>query len=142
MLAGRCKLDAGRKVAVDDARLVCGRETGCDVVLPREDERENEREERTLSWLNKRSPATENVPMIRIRINQTIMATKTGTTLVMVALLSTEPAPWLLWLMMAIDTPHQVREAFIAAASNQAGRSRRESGFHSAFRRDTARSFC
>ena len=71
------------------------------------------------SWLNKRSPATENVPMINTRINQTRMATNKGTTFKSVSR-STTALPRLSWLRRAIDTPHQVSMAFIVAASSQA----------------------
>ena len=47
-------------------------------------------------------------------------ATKTGTILVMVALLITAPPEALVWLTMATETPHQVRMALNAAARNQA----------------------
>ena len=69
--------------------------------------------------LKMRFPAIEREPMIKMRMIQTIKATKTGTTEVsvlasMTAVLATA------WLAMAIEMPHQVRTAFIMAASIQA----------------------
>jgi hypothetical protein len=65
------------------------------------------------------SPAIENVPIISTRINQTMIATKIGTTLSKVCL-STTAFPKVSWFKMAIEIPHQVSIAFIVAASIQA----------------------
>ena len=74
---------------------------------------------RTSARLNRRSPAIEKVPMMSTRINQTINATKTGTTLVRVLWPTTSvESSW--WLRTATATPHQVSMAFMAAASSQA----------------------
>src|SRR5512140_3274084 len=71
------------------------------------------------SAANMRWPAIESVPMIRMRITHTMTATKTGTILFtsspsIIATLAT------LWLATAIETPHQVRMAFMVAASSHA----------------------
>ena len=57
---------------------------------------EYERVVRRASTLKMFSPAIEKVPMMSTRISQTMIATKTGTALVKVTLLTTEPAPKLL----------------------------------------------
>ena len=74
---------------------------------------------RRLSTLNMFSPARESVPMMRTRINQTMMATNTGTVLVRVTRL-TRLLPSAVWSVTATEIPHQVRQAFMTAASSQA----------------------
>jgi hypothetical protein len=69
--------------------------------------------------LKRRSPAIEKVPMISTRMSQTMIATKTGIALVMVAWL-TRLLPTTVWLITATEIPHQVRPAFMEAASSQA----------------------
>src|SRR5687768_12121881 len=76
--------------------------------------------ERCSAVVNKRSPASENVPMIMTRTRRIIAATKIGTAFVMVAVLITAPPEALAWLTIATDTPHQVRTALNAAARNHA----------------------
>ena len=69
--------------------------------------------------LKMRSPDIEKVPMMSTRINQTMIATKTGMALVMVAWL-TRLLPATAWVIPVIEIPHQVRLAFMVAASSQA----------------------
>ncbi len=61
----------------------------------------------------------ESVPIIRMRMSQTMMATKSGTTDSRVARLKISlPSDWC-W-SRASETPHQVSMAFMVAARNQA----------------------
>ena len=72
------------------------------------------------SVVNKRSPESEKVPMIRIRISHTMIAMNTGTILVMVVELMTVPEPRLVLPDMAMEIPHHVSTALKPAARNQA----------------------
>jgi hypothetical protein len=84
-----------------------------------EEKVETRLEGRRSAILKRRSPAIENVPIMSTRINQTIKATKTGTTVDRVFWPRiTDESSW--WLRTAIATPHQVRMAFMAAARSQA----------------------
>ena len=69
--------------------------------------------------LNRRSPAIDSVPIIKMRMSQTITATNTGTTASRVARLRIS-LPSELCCSSARETPHQVSMAFMVAARNQA----------------------
>ncbi len=69
--------------------------------------------------LNIFSPASENVPMIRTRIIQTMTATITGTARVSVVSPTRAP-PMARWFKMAMETPHQV-ERGVEAGCQQPG---------------------
>ena len=68
---------------------------------------------------NIRSPAVESEPINRMRMIQIMRDTNTGTIPVMVfeSIMAREAMEWLL---IAIETPHHVRTAFMVAARSQA----------------------